>query len=129
MQAPFSRTAYELLQEQAARAPGHPAIIGDGVTTSYGELASRAARLAARLQADGIGRGDRVGLLSNNRLEWLDVYFGATALGAVLAPFSTWSTAPELEFLLNDAQIGTLFTLSEYRGKQFADEIAAMQAA
>lgn len=129
MQAPFSRTAYELLQEQAARAPGHPAIIADGVTTSYGELASRVARLAARLQADGIGRGDRVGLLSNNRLEWLDVYFGATALGAVLAPFSTWSTAPELEFLLNDAQIDTLFTLSEYRGKQFADEIAAMQAA
>ena len=129
MQAPFSRTAFDLLCEQAARAPNHPAVIADGAITSYGELASRARCVAARLQADGVARGDRVGLLSNNRLEWLDVYFGAAALGAVVVPFSTWSTAPELEFLLNDAQIGTLFTLSEYRGKQFADEIAAMQAA
>lgn len=129
MQSPFSRTAYDLLREQAARAPDSPAVIAGGATTSYAVLADTAARVAGKLRADGVRRGDRVGLLSNNRLEWLEVYFGAAALGAALAPFSTWSTAAELEFLLEDAQVGTVFALSDYRGKDFAAEIDALRAA
>lgn len=129
MQSPFSRTAFDLLREQAARAPDHPAVIGGGVTTSYRQLADTAARVAGKLRAEGVRRGDRVGLLSNNRLEWLEVYFGAAALGAVLAPFSTWSTVAELEFLLDDAQVGTVFALSDYRGKNFAAEVEGLRLA
>ena len=101
MQSPFSRTAFDLLREMAAHAADHPAVIADGVTTSYGQLAHAASRVAGKLRAGGVRRGDRVGLLSNNRLEWLEVYFATAALGAVLVPFSTWSTAAELEFLLS----------------------------
>jgi fatty-acyl-CoA synthase len=128
MQSPFSRTAFDLLREQAVRAPDHPAVIQGGNTVSYAALADAAARVAGKLRADGMRRGDRVGLLSNNRLEWLEVYFGAAALGAVLAPFSTWSTAAELEFLLDDAQVGTVFALSNYRGKDFAAEVEGLRA-
>ncbi len=129
MQAPYSRTTFDLLREQAARTPNHAAVIADGVTTSYAELAARAAAVAVRLRAEGTRRGDVVGLLSNNRLEWLQVFFGTTALGAVLAPFSTWSTPAELEFLLEDADVSALFTLDEYRGKPFRAEVEAIQAA
>ena len=39
-----------------------------------------------------VRRGDRVAMLLNNRVEWLEVCIGAAAIGAVAAPFSTWST-------------------------------------
>ena len=90
MQAPFSRTMFELLLEQAGRRPMHPAVIAGNVTLSYADLAMRASSVAARLMADGVKRGDRVGLLGNNSPEWLEISFGAAALGAVVAPFSTW---------------------------------------
>ena len=63
---------------------------------------SRARSIAQRLQASGIGRGDPIGLLANNCIEWLEIFFAASALGAVVVPFSTWSTSAELDFLLQD---------------------------
>ena len=100
MQPPFSRTAYELLVEQALRAPDALAAITVSDRMSYGDLAHRAGQVAAALRARGIGRGDRVGLLVNNRIEWLEIFFGAAALGAVVVPFSTWSKRAELDFVL-----------------------------
>ena len=129
MQAPFSRTAFDLLCEQAVRRPAGNAVISDGLSVTYAEMTARAKAVAAKLRASGVKRGDVIGLLANNRLEWLDIYFGATALGAVLAPLSTWSTASELEFLLNDANVTWLFSLTEYRGKPFMADLAEMQAA
>lgn len=128
MQAPFSRTVFELLQEGAAHTPDHPFAIAHGAVVSYGAMAKRAAAVAGRLAADGVGRGDRVGVLSDNRVAWLDVVFAASALGAVVAPFSTWSTMAELEFLLNDAGVSTVFALSRYGDKAFAEAIAALGA-
>lgn len=126
MNPPFSRTAYDLLREQARMYGERAAVIAGGVTTSYAALADRAARVAGRLAADGIRRGDRVGLLCNNRVEWLEVLFGASALGAVVVPFSTWSKASELDFLLSDSKVRCLFLISAYGGQNFAADVAAL---
>lgn len=128
MQAPFSRTMFELLLEQAGRRPMHPAVIAGNVTLSYADLAMRASSVAARLMADGVKRGDRVGLLGNNSPEWLEIFFGAAALGAVVAPFSTWSTTAELEFLLQDARVSTLFTMRGFGDHNFDESIQALRA-
>ena len=93
MRAPFSRTAFELLSEQAAKAPERDAAVALEGAVSYGALQDRAGRVAAYLRAAGVRRGDRIGLLANNRIEWLEIFFGVAALGAVVVPFSTWSTA------------------------------------
>ena len=66
---------------------------------SYAALEARARAVAQRLRRSGIRRGDRVGLLCDNRMEWLEVFFAAAAIGAIVVPFSTWSTARELDFL------------------------------
>src|SRR5205809_183845 len=99
MRAPYSRTLFDLLCEQAERYPDRDAVVGGDITLSYAELRDRAARIAAGLRALGLGRHDRVGLLLNNRTEWVEICFGAAAIGAVLVPFSTWSKRRELEFL------------------------------
>ena len=59
MRAPYSRTMFELLDEQSAR-HGTAVICGDE-KLSYAELAERARQAATVLRLHGIERGDRVG--------------------------------------------------------------------
>ena len=120
MQPPYSRTLFELLDEQAARRPDAIAVIAGAAAQSWSTLADRARRAAAVLRAHGIGRGDRVGLLINNRCEWLEAAFGAWLLGAVVAPFSTWSTRRELEFLLADSEVRALVALARFAREDYA---------
>ena len=91
MRAPYSRTMFDLLCEQAERYPDRVAVISDDALITYAQLQDGAARVAAGLRGLGLGRHDRVGLLLNNRTEWLEICFGTAAIGAVLVPFSTWS--------------------------------------
>jgi fatty-acyl-CoA synthase len=128
MQAPFSRTVYELLIEQAGRAPEALAAITVSDSVSYSALARRAGQVAAALRARGIRRGDRVGLLLNNRIEWLEVFFGAAALGAVVVPFSTWSKRAELDFVMDDSGVRCLFTIGRFGEQDFAADLAALRA-
>ncbi|MEX3009642.1 class I adenylate-forming enzyme family protein [Hoeflea sp. TYP-13] len=77
-------TVYRLFRSQALIAPGSPAIkYGDAIQT-YGELLARANRLANALQANGIGKGDRVAILSHNRPEYIELELAAAALGAIV---------------------------------------------
>jgi len=128
MQSPFSRTFFELLAEQAARAPTAAAVVSSAGTVSFADLHAAASRVAASLRARGIRRGDAVGILINNRVEWLEIFFGAAALGATVVPFSTWSKGPELDFLLADSGVRCLFLIERLGGQDFASDIAALKA-
>jgi len=124
MRAPYSRTLFELLCEQAAKAPERTAAISMDGCVSYAELEARARRIAQGMREAGVKRGDRVGLLADNRIEWLEVLFAVAALGAITVPFSTWSTARELGFLLSDSQVRILFTISHFGERAFAHDIS-----
>lgn len=126
MRAPYSRTLSDLLFEQAERHGDNLAVICGDRQVSYAELATRAARIAAGLHRRGIRRGDRVGLLMNNRLEWLEVFFGAAIAGATVVAFSTWSKRIELAWLLGDADLKILFTLDRFGEQDFADDLKAI---
>jgi fatty-acyl-CoA synthase len=126
MQPPCSRTLFALLCQQAERHPDRIAVISGARETSYRKLAERAGRIAAGLQAGGIGSGSRVGILIDNRVEWLEAMFGAAALGAVAVPFSTWSKEAELEFLFADAEIDALIAADRVAGQDFAATIATL---
>jgi acyl-CoA synthetase (AMP-forming)/AMP-acid ligase II len=89
MRPPDGRTLFELLRGQAERFPERVAVICGERVATYRALAAAAGRIGAGLHAAGFGRGDRVGLLINNRLEWLECCFGAAAIGATVVPFST----------------------------------------
>ena len=79
-----------------ARAAIHPARIAldDGTRClSYRELNARANRTTAMLAGLGVGRGDRVALLSENRIEYFELELAAAKLGAILA-CQNWRLAP-----------------------------------
>ena len=126
MMMPVSRDLGFLAREQAARFGDHPALIGGGATVSYDILADRAARIAGFLAARGILPGDRIGLLMNNRPEWVETFFGAAMAGAVVVAFSTWSKRDELAWLIEDSGIRLIVTLDQFSGQNFADDLRAI---
>ena len=127
MTIPLSRDLGFLLREQAARYGAHPALISAGAAVSYATLADRAARVASFLAARGVKRGGRIGLLMNNRTEWLETFFGAAMAGAVTVAFSTWSKRDELEYLIADSGIALLVSLDQFSGQDFAADLRSMR--
>ena len=67
------------------------------------ELYRNVVGLSRALESWGIGKGDRVAILSENRPEWTTTDFAALALGAVTVPIYSTQTAEQTAFILNDS--------------------------
>lgn len=102
------------IARRAASTPAMPAITFEGTTTSYGELAERIDRLAAELEAGGVGKGDRVGYLGLNHPAFLVTLFAAARIGGVFVPLNYRLTGPELSYILADAGVHTLLADAEH---------------
>ncbi|MEV0006394.1 condensation domain-containing protein, partial [Micromonospora sp. NPDC050980] len=70
----------------AGRDPGRPAVLGDGVSVSYGELAERSLRLAGALVRAGVGSGDAVGVCLPKGAEQIVAVLAVLAAGGVYVP-------------------------------------------
>lgn len=114
-----------LLDRLAERMGTEIAAIDERGEITYGELRARSHALAATLSGMGLSRGDRVGLLAGNGIDWLTVAFATSRVGATLIPFSTWSTLAELEFLISDAACEVIFVTTNFGGRNFFDDVAA----
>jgi len=90
-------TVFDLFRARARLHPGRVAVRDAGGVHTYGELADRSLRLAGALSARGVGRGDPVAILSENRVEYLQVVLAAARLGAVVACLNWRLTAREVE--------------------------------
>lgn len=79
----------------------------DGLTcevTRFAQMAARARQVAAGLEALGVRAGDRVASLAFNTREHLELYFGVTAMGAVLHTINLRLHADQLAWTVNHAQ-------------------------
>lgn len=76
---------------------------------THRELAARVERIAAALEARGIGAGDRVALLSENRPEWTIVDYAATGTGMIDVPLYPTLPANQVEYILNDCEAKAIF--------------------
>src|SRR5487761_650467 len=91
---------FAVLAHHALRSPDKAITIFEGETTTYGEMATRAAALAGGLSGRGVGRGDVVALLSYNCPEFLETVFAANYLGAIAMPINWRLAAPEVRYIL-----------------------------
>jgi long-chain acyl-CoA synthetase len=73
------------------------------VPISSTEIYRSVVGVARALESWGIGKGDRVAILSENRPEWTITDFAALALGAVTVPIYSTQTAEQTSFILNDS--------------------------
>jgi fatty-acyl-CoA synthase len=116
-------TFFELVAAIAQDAPDRPAVLTAGRGATYAGLQQRALRVAGGLARLGVGPDSRVGLLCNNRVEWIESLLAVSRIGATLVPISTWSTAAELEFILGDCRVDTLITLDGFGGQQWREAL------
>lgn len=95
----------DLLAKRAALSAGRIALedAATGRTLTYAELDRRTGQAASLLAARGVAKGDRVAILTRNRIEFFELLFGCARLGAILVPLN-WRMPPaELDGLIADA--------------------------
>jgi acyl-CoA synthetase (AMP-forming)/AMP-acid ligase II len=115
-----------LLQHVQARAD-HPFLVCDGERLSYAEADRRSAQLARGLIALGAGKGTHVGLLYPNGAAFVVGMLAAARIGAVVIPFSTFATAPELKTQLVDSDTQILLAASAFRAHDYRTRLAQVQ--
>ena len=96
-----------------------------GARLTYGELAGITERVAAGLQASGIGRGHRIGLFLPNTPYYVAAYFALLKTGATVVNFNPLYTIEELKEQARDAGIIAMVTLDL---KVLFDKVAALAA-
>jgi long-chain acyl-CoA synthetase len=111
--------------------------VGDGwVPISSEDLRERVAAVSLGLKTWGIGRGDRVAILSENRPEWMIADFASLLIGAVTVPIYATLTAEQTAYILNDSGARVVFVSSEaqlqkvtsVRGQTALEQIVVMDA-
>lgn len=82
----------------------------------------KANRFANLLLSRGVVKGDKVGILLMNCLEWLPIYFGILKTGALAVPLNFRYTPDEIEYCVNLAEVDILVFGPEFIGR--IEEIA-----
>ncbi|MAI78219.1 MAG: 2-succinylbenzoyl-CoA synthetase [Deltaproteobacteria bacterium] len=99
-----------ILTRRARRDPELESLVdvAAGLRLTYSELDDRSNRLANALLDSGAKKGDRVGLLLMNGVEFVECFFGAAKGGFVNVPLNWRLVADELEFILSDSGVSVL---------------------
>jgi fatty-acyl-CoA synthase len=102
--------AGDILGERARLTPDKTALVlaATGQRFTYAQLNERAVRCASFLRSLGIQQGERVGILANNRVEFVDTFFAAGKTGIILVPLNTRLTAHELAYIVRDSGMKSL---------------------
>jgi long-chain acyl-CoA synthetase len=106
----------DVVDVQARRLPGKPALHHRELVMSYGELQDRVRRFAAVVSARA-GPGARVGILLPNLPEFVITYFGAIAAGAVAVPINQRLAPAEVGYVLSDCGVSMLVTTADFHRK------------
>lgn len=114
--------------------PGRDALVDRtaGRRWTYRELAAEVNALALGLLAQGIGKGDRVGIWSPNRAEWTFLQYATAKIGAILVNINPAYRSHELEYVLNQAGIRLLVASDAFKTSDYpamVDEVRGKCAA
>lgn len=97
------------------------------ISWSYAELWERSVEVAKALIAAGAGKDSRIGVMMTNRPEYLASVFGVALAGAVTVSLSTFSTAAELEYLLQAGAVSILLYDRQVLKKDFGAMLCELE--
>ncbi|MGZ5085289.1 MAG: class I adenylate-forming enzyme family protein [Usitatibacter sp.] len=98
-----------LVRAQAARDPGHAALIQDDRTVDYAALDASMDRIAAAFQRDGLAPRAAVAICAASSIEYARVFLGALRAGLAVAPLAPSSTPEAIASMVEDAGASHLF--------------------
>ena len=104
------QTLSDILHRTAARLPHKPAILCADVAWTWREFDAVVSRLAAGLHAQGVAKGEHVGVLARNSHGFAALRFALARLGAVMVPVNFMLNADEAAYILRHAGVKLLAT-------------------
>ena len=107
----------KVLSQRALITPNREAMISRGRRFTFSQLNERSNQMANALLGLGVNPGDRVGILMANNNEFVETYFAAAKIGAVLVPLNIRLAPPELDFILEDCSVSTFIFGHGFDGK------------
>ena len=102
------QTLSDLLRRTAARLPDKPGIVCGSTCWTWRQFDTLVSRLAAGLHAQGVAKGEPVGVLARNSHGFAALRFALARLGAVLVPVNFMLNADEAAYILRHAGVKLL---------------------
>ncbi len=125
-------TIGDLMDQRADEAPDKEALvfsypeIGLDLRMSYQEYRDEVNRLAKGLMAIGVEKGDHVAVWATNVPEWIFLQLALAKVGAVIVTVNTNYRKDEIEYVLRQGDISTLFLMPEHRGNIYLESVYAV---
>ena len=122
------QTIPALLADTVSRWPDRPAVVfrEQGVRWSWREFTAKVDALASGLAGLGIVKGDRVGIWSPNRVEWLVTQFATARLGVILVNINPAYRLAELEYALNKVGCRALIAAEQFKSSRYLEMLETL---
>jgi fatty-acyl-CoA synthase len=126
----LGETIGDNLRRTASRFPDREALVvrSQGHRFTYAELWTAVDRAARGLLALGVARGDRVGIWSPNRSEWVITQFAAARVGAILVNLNPAYRTAELGYALRQSGVRVLLHARSFRQADYVAMLAEVRA-
>ena len=124
-QALIGRTIGSYFDEVCARYAAREAlvVVHQKARLTYAQLRENVDRLACGLMRLGLTRGDRIGIWSQNNLEWALTQFATAKAGLVMVNINPAYRRAELEYALNKAGCRALILAPEFKTSNYLEMI------
>jgi len=125
----LGETIFQNLRRTAALHGDREALVvaHQGYRATYGELVEQCEVIARGLMTRGIARGDRVGIWSPNRYEWVLTQYATAAMGAILVNINPAYRTSELEYALNQSGISFFILAAAFRQADYRSMLAEVK--
>ena len=108
------------LEKSANLFPEKPAVFSVNKWYTYAFINKQANRLSHFLLKSGVKKGDRVGFLMKNSVEYIITYYAILKTGAITVAINTENIKSDIEYVLKDCGIGELITDKKHLIKTIA---------
>src|SRR4029453_17039706 len=126
----LGETIGQNLRRTVDRFGEHEALVvrHQGYRATYRELWQQTTQAARGLLAHGVGKGDRVGIWSPNRYEWVVTQYATARIGAILVNINPAYKTAELEYALTGSGVSFLVLARSFRQSDYVAMLADVRA-
>src|SRR2546421_254075 len=119
----------ENLRHTVERFPDRDALVvrHQNYRVTYRQLWDATTRVARGLLAHGVNAGDRVGVWSPNRFEWVVIQYATARIGAILVNINPAYKTSELEYALNQSGVSFLLLARAFRTNDYVAMLAEVR--
>ncbi len=122
-----TRTFFDLLAERADAHPDREALYDRGRRITYGELRQRVDRVAAKLQALGIGRGEVVTIQLPNWIAFACAFFAVERIGGIANQINPDFRSAEVDYILRFSESAAYICPETFRDFDYLKMVAALR--